>query len=168
MRIGLLVVGLALLAALPVRAEPWAAGERIEPFSLEDQHGTVRHVDAGTRVVLFSRDMDGGDVLKRALEGVPEGFFAARGAAYVADISRMPGLVTRLFALPSMRRRPYPMLLDRDGATTARLPDAEGQATLIFLEDLRIERVVHAARPEELCEALGVPDAAAEEAEAAE
>jgi hypothetical protein len=149
---------LALLAALPAQAEPWAVGERIEPFSLEDQHGTTRRVDATTRVVLFSRDMEGGDVLKRALEPAPEGFLEARGAAYVADVSRMPGLVTRLFALPSMRRRGYPMLLDRDGETTARLPDAEGKATLIFLDDLRIERVLHEARPEALRQALGVPD----------
>jgi hypothetical protein len=55
----------------------------------------------------------------------------------------MPKLVARLFAVPSMRRRPYPMLLDRTGEATARLPDVEEQATLLFLDELRIERIEH-------------------------
>jgi len=53
----------------------------------------------------------------------------------------MPRLVAKLFALPSMRRRPYPMLLDRDGQTTARLPDVAGTVTVISLERLKITRV---------------------------
>lgn len=149
---------LALLVALPAAASaPWAVGDRIEPFALEDQHGVTRRVDEATEVLLVSRDMDGGHVLEQALDGAPEGFLEERRAAYVADVSRMPGLVTRLFAIPSLRRRPYPMLLDRDGTTTARLPTAAGRGTLVFLDGLRITRVLHAATPEELARALGVP-----------
>ena len=37
------------------------------------------------------------------------------------------------------------MLLDRDGETTIRLPDAEGQATLLFLDGLSVQRIVHVA-----------------------
>lgn len=160
-----LLVGLPLLALFAATAagsaaalEPWSVGERIEAFSLEDQHGTTRRVDEETRLVLFSRDMDGGGILERALREAPEGFLQSRGAVYVADLHRMPALVTRLVALPRLRRRPYPMLLDREGATTARLPGAEGRATLIFLEDLRVTRVLHAASPEAVARALGLDE----------
>ena len=69
---------------------------------------------------------------------------------YVADISGMPGLVARMFAVPSMRKRPYPMLLDRDGEITARLPDVEGSATLIFCDDLQVTRVLHLTQSSEV------------------
>ena len=136
----------ALLVADAAFAQPYAVGDAIEPFSLEDQHGEKRSVDASVRVILFSRDMQGGDLLKQGLADVYPGYLGAKQAVYVADISRMPGLVATLFAIPAMRDRPYAMLLDRDGKTTARLPGAEGQATLIFLDGLSVGRIVHVAQ----------------------
>lgn len=132
-----------MLVADAALAQPYVVGDRIEPFTLEDQHGDSRSVDASVKVILFSRDMDGGDFLKQGLADVEPGYLEGKQAVYVADISGMPGLIARMFAIPAMRDRPYPMLLDRDGTTTARLPDAEGQATLIFLDQLAVERIVH-------------------------
>ena len=133
----------ALLLAAPVRAEPYAVGDVIEAFTLEDQHGENHSVDASVAVILFSRDMDGGEFLKEGLAEVSPDYLGGQNAVYVADISGMPGLIATMFAIPAMRDRPYAMLLDREGDTTARLPDVEGQATLIFLDGLKIERLVH-------------------------
>ncbi len=140
---------------------PYAVGDTIEAFALEDQHGDSGGVDASTRVILFSRDMPGGDLLKEALEDVEAGALEARGAVYVSDISGMPALVSRLMAVPAMRRRPYDLLLDRDGDVTARLPDAIRQATLIHLDALRIERIEHASDAATIRASLGL-DAATE------
>jgi hypothetical protein len=124
-------------------AQHYAVGEAIEPFTLEDQHGKSRSVDASVKVILFSRDMEGGDLLKQALADVEPDYLNGKQAVYVADISRMPGLVATMFAVPAMRNRPYSMLLDRDGKTTPRLPSAEGRATLIFLDGLTVQRIVN-------------------------
>ena len=142
LRLGVLFATVAAVASgSDVVAEAVAVGATLAARTLEDQHGETRSIDRGTRFVLFSRDMDGGDVIEEALSDAPEGFLEARSAVYVADISRMPGLVTRLFALPSMRRRPYPMLLDRTGDATADLPAEKGRATLVRLEALRVAAV---------------------------
>ena len=135
-------------------AEPLAAGDRLTSFSLQDQHGVAHTVDGSTRLILFSRDMDGGKLLKEALSEAPEGFLEDRATVYLADISGMPKLVARLFALPSMRKRPYPVLLDRDGSTTEQLPDLEGHATLIFCQELEITRVEHVETPDAVRQAL--------------
>jgi hypothetical protein len=66
----------------------------------------------------------------------------------------MPGLVRRLFALPRLRRRGYPVLLDEDGSLTKDFPSAEGKGTLIELKGLRITRIRHFSAPEELEKAL--------------
>jgi hypothetical protein len=144
----LLVRALALAALLTADgafAEPYAVGNEIEPFTLEDQHGASRTVDASVKVLLFSRDMEGGDVLKQGLADVPPDYLTGKNAVYVANISAMPRLVARMFAIPAMRDRPYSMLLDRDGKATERLPGAEGKATLVFLDRLVVERIVHVA-----------------------
>jgi hypothetical protein len=137
-----LAMGAPALADDPA-PPPLRVGDTIPELTLQDQHGAQRVVDASARVILFSRDMDGGDVLKTALEDLPEGTLEERGIVYVSDISGMPGIIARLFAVPSMRRRPYPMLLDRTGEATALLPDEPGEATLIHLDALRITRIEH-------------------------
>jgi hypothetical protein len=141
-----LALALFFAAASGAAAPPLGAGDVLAPFSLEDQHGVVHPVDAGVRVILISRDMDGGGLLKQALDqaGADAAWLAERNAVYVADISRMPALVARLFAIPRLRGRGYPVLLDRDGSVTARLPTAEKRASVIQLDALRIARVTHA------------------------
>jgi hypothetical protein len=161
------VPGVVLLfLATAAVAQPLAPGSRLDPISLEDQHGETRSVDASTRLVLFSRDMAGGKFLREALEDRDGAYLASHGTVYVADISGMPSLIARIFAIPRMRGRGYPMLLDRDGSVTTALPDEEGKATLLFLDGLRVQRVEHvdsAAAVKEAIEGDPAPAAAADE-----
>lgn len=131
-------------------AKPWSVGDTIEGFQLEDQFGKVGRVDESTGLILFSRDMEGGELLSTALQDKNSRFLSDRQTVYVSDINGMPGLVARLFALPKMRNRGYPMLLDRKGEVTARLPDQEGAGTLIELDELQIVRIDFLSNAEEI------------------
>ena len=65
----------------------------------------------------------------------------AASAVYVSDVSRMPGFILSTFALPSIRRRTYPVVLDKGGTVTASLPYREGKATLLTLDEGKITAV---------------------------
>jgi hypothetical protein len=142
-------LSLALLIASRIvfaqDAAPLSVGDAVPGFELKDQFDETHAVDVATRVVLFSRDMGGGDLLKQTVASLPEGFLAEHGAVYIANISGMPRIISKLFAMRKMRKRPYPLLLDRTGEATAWIPDVEGKATLVFLDALRITRVSHHA-----------------------
>jgi hypothetical protein len=148
------IAGVAVQAA----AEPYAVGDRIEAFTLEDQHGKPHTLSEDIALLLFSRDMDGGELIKEALANAPTPLLESRHAIYLADISRMPKLVAKMFALPSMRKRPYAMLLDREGATTARLPSAEGRATLIYIQGFEVTRILHTTTAAEISRELEPPN----------
>ncbi len=151
----LLPLALALLLhAAAANAEPYAVGDTLAGFSLEDQFGRAHRLDAEVAVLVFSRDMDGGALIKDALSDRDAADLQRLRAVYIADISGMPSLIARLFALPRMRNRAYPMLLDRDGAATRGLPDIEKHATLIFLDALRVVRIEHYDTAEALDRAL--------------
>ena len=152
------VVLVALVAA--ARAATLAPGMALPPLSLADQHDVAAPIGADTRVVIFTRDMDAGDVAKEAL-AEHAALLAAAHAVYVADISRMPSLVAKLFALPAMRKRPYRMLLDRDGTATASFPSREGEVTLLWVRDGTIERIDYVASADALRAALATPATAA-------
>jgi hypothetical protein len=135
--------------------EPYKEGDRMAGVVLEDQHGTTGTIDGETRRVLFTRDMDAGDVVKAALAENGAVLLESGGTVYIADISGMPGLVRSLFALPKMRKRGYSMLLDVEGDATRRIPGESGSATLIDLDALEITGVRYVSDADELKAALG-------------
>ena len=147
---------LGLLVPLAAGADVYSVGNEIEPFSIEDQHGQTHQLDASVEAVLFSRDMKGGDLIKAALADVSPSFLEQHHAVYLADISGMPGLIARMFAIPKMRRRPYPMLLDRDGSPSEKFPDVEGKATVVSLAKLRVTAIQHFTTADDLMRALGI------------
>jgi hypothetical protein len=137
-----LPLALLALAALggSAPAQTLQAGTRISAFAIPDQHGREHRVDERVAAILFARDMDASRQIDAALR--------ERGATledgrvvWISDLSRMPALITRFVAIPSMRGRPYRMLLDRDGAMTRDFPSAKGKITLLRLEGLRVTAI---------------------------
>lgn len=138
-----LSVLLLFLVPTVLHAEPYREQSMIAPFQIEDQHGKSYTMDVAVRALLFSRDMDGGTVIKETLSEDGAALLNQSGAVYVADISGMPWLVRKMIAKPRMRERPYRMLLDEDGELTENLPSVEGKATLMLLDRLKVVRIVY-------------------------
>jgi hypothetical protein len=132
-------------------------GSQVKPFSLADQHGASHTVDEGVRVIILTRDMAAGEMMKSALGTNGKSLLANHHAVYVSDISGMPSFVRNLVALPKLKERPYPMLLDTSGDLSARLPSKDKHATLIFLDKLHITAVEYLSNPNSLAPALEAP-----------
>ena len=126
-------------ASQSVPATALQVGSRIAPATLLDQHEVPRPIDERTRVILFAREMQGGALIRELLDHESASYLEQHHAVYVADISDMPGMITKLVAIPKMQEeRLYPTLLDRDGTTTAAFPAQEGLATVMVLDELRV------------------------------
>lgn len=126
---------LCLLSTTVLALEP---GERLAPWTLLDQHDAPYTLNDETRILLVARDMDGARLVDAALEGKPKGYLEQRQAVFLADISRMPGVVATLFALPKMRDYSYRIILDRDARIAPRYPAGEGDVLWLQLEDGRL------------------------------
>ncbi|WP_044872154.1 hypothetical protein [Pseudomonas sp. LFM046] len=122
---------LCLLTSLSQALE---LGERLAPWTLLDQYEQPYSLDDQLQVLLVARDMDGAKLLKAALDGQPKGYLEARHTAFVADISRMPALVSSLFAVPAMRDYNYRVLLDRESRVASRYPGAESHVLWLRLD----------------------------------
>jgi hypothetical protein len=132
---------LLILFSTTALAAPNAEGSRVAPFSIEDQYGETHAIDGSVRAILLGRDMGASDVLEDALAESNRELLLRTGTVYIADVSRMTSFIRRWIAEPKMRRRGYPMLLDRDGALTKDLANEKGKATLIQLDQLEIVKV---------------------------
>lgn len=139
-----------------------AIGDPLPPITLADQHGNPRSIDDQTRLLLFTSDMGGGKVIRKLLDERADAAQqqAAANTAYLSDVSNMPAMIRRLMALPAMRKRPYPIMLDIDGVASADLPRQKGSVTIIGLDKLTVIAINSTASPDELATALGLSEAA--------
>ncbi|MBI3782278.1 MAG: hypothetical protein HY270_02640 [Deltaproteobacteria bacterium] len=151
----LAVIGLlSLVVGNSLAAETLNVGSPVAPFAIADQNDATHNIDAAVRIVVFTADMGAGGVVKEALgEGGREQLAQAQ-AVYVSDISRMPGVVAKLFAMPALRKRDYPILLDRDGSLTKNWPRSDGKVTLLEMDGSSIKAIHLLSSSTEVREAL--------------
>jgi len=150
----------ALLALSPCTRALAAAlglGSKLSKVTLTDQYGKKHVIDERVRVIVLTRDMDAGDVVKTALGHNGDAVLSRHKAVYVSDVSSMPSLIRRYLALPKLKERTYPMLLDETGEFSTALPSRNKHATLIFLDGMRVVAVEYVMRPEAFVPTLESP-----------
>lgn len=103
-------------------------------WTLLDQFDKPYTANADLKVLLVAHDMGGSKLLKAALDGRPQGYLEARQAVFVADISRMPSAISKLFAVPAMRDYSYRVLLDREPRVANQFPARPDAVTWLQLE----------------------------------
>jgi hypothetical protein len=84
--------------------------------------------------VLYVNSMRGKKITRDALEAVDLSCLDGGRVVYLADISGMPSLISKLIAVPRMRDYGYPVWLDYNGLATGQLPVREEAVTLISVQ----------------------------------
>lgn len=150
-------LGLVALAAGTARAAEGeiGPGESLPSLAVNDQFDRPATLDAGTRFLLFAADKAAGDLATDALKAQPE-LLAQQRIVYIADISGMPAVITRMFALPKWRELPFPVGLVRDAQLTAALPRKPGQLTLLTLEQGKVQGIDYLADAKALRQRFGI------------
>ena len=129
-------------------ADPGTIESQINAFSLKDQYGNLYEVDETTRLILFSKDMEGGSIIRTGLKETYRNYLSNHNAVFIADISGMPGLIRKFVALPKMRKYPYSILLDMVSSVTKDFPSQPDKATLIYVRNLRITDIQYIENPD--------------------
>ena len=152
----------AVALSLPLRADaaPLTEGSAMPTLSLNDQHDKPAAVSTQTRWVVFTAEKPVNDMVSAVLAAEPAGVADRLRLVYVADISGMPALVTRMFALPKLRELPFPIALVREAAQltqVADIPRVKGAATVLRLDNGRVAQVATIRLADELRSLLGLP-----------
>jgi len=155
---------LAIALPLQSNAAAFAVGEPLPTLTLNDQHDKPLSIGPDTRWLLFTSEKAVSDMVNSVLSAEPVGVLDRLHLVYVADISAMPAMVTRMFALPKLRALSFSIALVSDPmqiAQVTELPRQPGSATLLRLEERRIVQVITVGSAGELRAALGLASAQA-------
>ena len=116
----------SFLAADEATAPTVGVGDPFPEWELTDQFDETHRVPGqATKAIVFSRSKQADEWLSPVLASVAGERLASGEVIYLSDISRMPGLITSLFALPSLRDRDYPVVLIREEGVSAPLATRE-------------------------------------------
>lgn len=107
------------------------AGDVLPVLTLKDQHDKTAIVPDDLRQVIFAADNGGAGLVTGWLDAQPKEWLQQTKRVYLADIHKMPGLITRMFALPKLREKPYQIMLGREEADLAAFPRKKDCVTLL-------------------------------------
>lgn len=150
-----LMVLITLLGGF-TQAAPVAIDIALPPLTLQDQHAQPWSLKADTRLVMFAAGRQPSNMVMEVLSNQAKGFLESRQAVYVADMSRMPGFVTRNFALPALREQPFVVGVNLDDQQLADWPRQDNAITLIHLDAGRVSSIAYVRSTAELKVALGL------------
>ena len=103
-------------------------------LGLKDQHEQVLPNPGDVEWLLVSVEKSAHKLVHEPLNQRGAEWLKSRQLVVLSDISGMPSLITKLFALPKMRKYKYPLYLDRGGELVSSWPKREGQLMLLHLK----------------------------------
>lgn len=124
-------------------------GEKIPTFSINDQFEKAQVIPSTTKTIIVAGSKDASDVIKEYLLGLEGDSLTKNNAVYIADISGMPSLITKFFALPKMKKYPFKIFL-LDETNNDKFLMQEDKITIYEVEDQLIKDVKYIATKEEL------------------
>lgn len=137
-------------------AAPVQPGQPLPPLELNNQHNQPWQITEQTKLVIFASGRKASNLVMDVLAPQPAGFLQARHAVYVADLSRMPGFITRTFALPSLREQKFEVGIALEAQTLADWPREDDAVTLIQLQDGRVASYQYVRSEDHLKAILGL------------
>ena len=130
-------------------------GDPLPVLNLKDQNDTPHQIPNNTRRVLLTVDNGGTALATELIESHDKGWLTDKKQVFLADIHKMPSLVTRLFAMPQLREKPYPIMLGREASELQMFPRRKNCVTVIQVKDGKVSDLAFACNREELKAANG-------------
>jgi len=122
---------------------------QLKSFTLVDQFDKVNTVNNDLRTIVISFEKGTGKEVNQFLATKNPDFLAQHNAVFIANISKMPSIITTLFALPKMRDYKHKILLIDDDDNNMFLQQEE-KTTIYKLKDGVVVDIFYISSPEEL------------------
>lgn len=130
------------------------AGDPSPKIAINDQHDKPWSIPADTKLVLFSGSRNANTLVQSILSQKSTDYLSSKKVVYFSDLSKMPGFITRTFALPSMRDLPYSVGVVLNAEESQSWPREEDAVTAAFLYQGQITKIEYIKNAELLQQIL--------------
>jgi len=137
----LLISCLLLLSFNAFAEPPLSIGGTLLPIELNNQHGKVIKVGNDVKTIIFAVEKKASALINNFLIKQDAKFLTNKKAYFVADISGMPSMITKIFAIPKMKKRPYDILLAKQASKVAFIPRKKDYVTVIKIAAGKVKQI---------------------------
>ena len=118
-------------------------GKKLAPFTLKDQFDKEHNLTSDVKKVIFAFTKPTGHIMKIYMGVRKPDYLTSRDILFIADISGMPSLIAKMFAIPDMKESKYPILLIKEKKNAIRFRNEEQKnAVMIISLDNKIIKSV--------------------------
>ena len=130
-----------ILSVSFVFATTLKVGDTFTPLQLPDQFGKKHNVTtAQCTTIVIANNKDASVMTNNFLNKQAPTFLQEHHACYISDIHSMPSFITKLFALPKMKKYTFPVLLIYEEDENI-FPKKDDFLTVVKLKDNKITSI---------------------------
>ncbi|QOY52019.1 hypothetical protein [Candidatus Sulfurimonas baltica] len=126
-----------------------ALGE-LNGFKYETPQGREMRVPKNPKLVIAAFDKETGALVNEYLDTQDAYYLQMNRAIFIADINKMPTVITNMFALPKLRKYKHLIYLHYDEKFGTVVPNKEAKITLLRVEDGKIKNISYISTKQEL------------------
>jgi len=134
-------------------AQTLSVGDKYPSFKIPDQFGNYTKVYHHDKYVIMTFEKDLSGELSSYLEKRKNDYLSSKKTKYVADISAMPSIITKMFALPKMKKYNYKLLLIHDEDQGEQFPRRDEMVSVFKIDNYKIQSIEY-MKPKEVIELL--------------
>jgi hypothetical protein len=108
-------------------------GQELAAFTIKDQFDKEHSLTKDTKKVIFAFSNTAGQLIKGYMSSRELTYLTSRDIIYIADISGMPSLIAKMFAIPSMKDDKYPILLIKEKENAIRFRNEEQKEAIMII-----------------------------------
>lgn len=139
------------------QASPLGIGSALallQNIEYETPQGNAIKIPKETKLIIISSEKDTGKMVNEYLSTQNSNFLQKKNAVFIADINKMPSLITKAFALPKLRGFTHTIYLNYSEELAQKLPPQEDKVMLVSIKNSKIKEIRFISTKDELQAAL--------------
>lgn len=127
---------------------------RLNEFKYVTPNDAAVKIPKDVKLVIISHEKGTGVLVNEYLEAKNEDYLQKNHVVFIADINKMPSLITKMVALPKLRKYKHPIYINYDERFEEIVPSKENMVTLLYVENSIIKNISYISTKEELKKAI--------------
>ena len=126
----------------------------LNDFKYENPQGRQMRVPKKPTLVIVAFEKDTGALVNEYLSSKNPYYLPKNRSMFIADISKMPTVITNTFALPKLRKYKHLIYLHYNEKFQTAVPHKDEKITLLHVADGKIENISYISTEKELKAAI--------------
>lgn len=147
-----LTLSVAILSAAPLKID--SSLEMLEGFKYETPQGRQMKIPKKTKLVIVAFEKETGALVNEYLDKQSPFYLLKNNSIFIADINKMPSIVTSMFALPKLQKYKHLIYLHYSDKLQDAVPNKEQKITLLRFENSKIKEISYISTQQELKAAI--------------